>query len=127
MTSAGSRSQQTLVLAAFCIGRSFSFGAQRRFVGFGHVPRTAARTNHQRRVGAKLLPEALHARQFGRPASMQQLCHLLAGQAARAQPGAPELARDEVTPSVQAAAECGRHCLGILGVLYVGASAHETS
>ncbi len=56
-----------------------------------------------------------------------QLCHLLAGQAARAQPGAPELARDGVTSSIQAAAERGRHRLGILGLLYVGASAHETS
>ena len=87
----------------------------------------AARTNYQRRVGAKLLPQTLHAGQFGRPASMQQLCHLLAGQAARAQPGAPELARDEVTSSVQTAAEGGRNCLGILGVLYVGARGYETS
>jgi hypothetical protein len=35
----GPQSQQSLVLAAFCIGRSFSFGVQRRFVAFGHVPR----------------------------------------------------------------------------------------
>jgi hypothetical protein len=57
--------------------------------------------DHRGCIRTELVTQALHPRQVGRPAAVQQFRYLLTRQASGPQPGPAKLARNQVAPRVQ--------------------------
>jgi len=111
----GAERQQSLVVGLRTMGRRTGpIELRCRLFMLAVCPHGCSGSDDQGGVGPNLLPQPLHTCQFGRPAAVQELRHLLTAKAARVQTGATELSSNQVTAGAQAARKSRRHRLGVL-------------